>query len=44
MDSQLDQDTIIFQQKLWKNFVELVLRERKFRKYLEFRESRLVDE
>ena len=36
MDSRADQNTI-FQRKLWKSFMELVFRGRKFRKYLEFR-------
>ena len=43
MDSRADQNTK-FQQKLWKSFMELIFRGRKFRKYLEFRDGQYVGE
>ena len=41
MDSRADQNTK-FQRKLWKSFMELVFRGRKFRKYLEFRDVQFL--
>ena len=41
MDSRADQNTK-FQRKLWKSFMELVFRGRKFQKYLEFRDVQFL--